>query len=366
MKTLDSDLQEPPKLDCSLQDIVKTLPPECFEQNPLKAWSAVIVNLLLVVLGYFCLSTSPWFLLPFAWMFTGIVLAGLFVLGHDCGHYSFAKKRWVNELVGQLVMLPIVYPFHNWRIHHNTHHKFTNKLGEGRWKQLLAVVQRKVDIAWFPLRKEVWSSIKPRERFLYRFWREKLWWLESLRNWWYEFNLKKFTLSERERRQVRLSVTVVIVFAGFVSFTLILAAGVWGLIKFWLVPWLIFHFWLSIITRFHHTSPDIPWKSEKNWDIAQAQLRGTIYCHYPRWIEFLWHDINVHIPHHLTSAIPHYNLRKAHKSLQQNWGAYLKECNFSWTLFRQMGSLNLYDPDSECYLSFQELDEGSDNQKALI
>ena len=100
MKIQDSDLQNPPKLDCSLQDILKTLPTECFEHNPLKAWGSLIINAILVVLSYFCLAITPWFLLPFAWMFTGITLAGFFMLGHDCGHYSFSKKRWVNELVG--------------------------------------------------------------------------------------------------------------------------------------------------------------------------------------------------------------------------------------------------------------------------
>ena len=358
-------IQEPPKLDCSLQDIIKTLPPECFEHNPLKAWSALIINLLLVVLGYFCIITAPWFLLPVAWIFTGTALTGLFIIGHDCGHYSFAKKRWVNELVGHLLMLPVLYPFHNWRIQHNAHHKFTNKLGGGRWKQLQAMVQRKVDIAWVPYRKEVWNLIKPRQRLKYRLFREKIWWLATVPGWWYEFNLQKFTLSEKEQRLVRLSRTVVIIFIAYVFFTLIISTGITGLIKFWLVPWLAFHFWLSTFTKIHHASPDIPWKSSENWNSTQAQLCGTVYCHYPRWVEFLCHDINVHIPHHLTTAIPHYNLRKAHQSLEQNWNPYLKECNFSWSLFKQMGSLNLYDPDAERHLSFKEVDKGLDDRKAL-
>ena len=37
-------------------------------------------------------------------------------------------------------------------------------------------------------------------------------------------------------------------------------------------------------------------------------------------MEFLTHDISVHVPHHVNSKIPWYNLRKAHASLQQNWG----------------------------------------------
>jgi len=32
--------------------------------------------------------------------FTGTALTGFFVIAHDCGHRSFAKRRWVNDLVG--------------------------------------------------------------------------------------------------------------------------------------------------------------------------------------------------------------------------------------------------------------------------
>jgi hypothetical protein len=37
-------------------------------------------------------------------------------------------------------------------------------------------------------------------------------------------------------------------------------------------------------------------------------------------VEFLTHDISVHVPHHVASKIPWYNLRKANASLRQNWG----------------------------------------------
>ncbi len=39
-----------------------------------------------------------------------------------------------------------------------------------------------------------------------------------------------------------------------------------------------------------------------------------------QWVEFLCFDINVHVPHHVMSKIPWYNLRAATDSLRQNWG----------------------------------------------
>ena len=37
-------------------------------------------------------------------------------------------------------------------------------------------------------------------------------------------------------------------------------------------------------------------------------------------VEVLCHDISVHVPHHVCSKIPWYNLRMANESLRKNWG----------------------------------------------
>jgi hypothetical protein len=63
-------------------------------------------------------------------------------------------------------------------------------------------------------------------------------------------------------------------------------------------------------------------------------LAGTVDCEYPRWVEFLCHDISVHVPHHVSSKIPWYNLRKANDSLKQNWGEYMTSCTFNWRMMK--------------------------------
>jgi hypothetical protein len=70
------------------------------------------------------------------------------------------------------------------------------------------------------------------------------------------------------------------------------------------MPWLGYHFWMSTFTVVHHTAPHIPFKPAEQWNAAQAQLSGTVDCEYPRWVEFLCHDISVHVPHHVSSKIP--------------------------------------------------------------
>ncbi len=326
--------------DIRLKDIVKALPKECFQKNRFRAWSRVLINVLMVVLGYIGLAIAPWYTLPLLWIFTGTALTGFFVIGHDCGHRSFAQRRWVNDLVGHIFMAPLIYPFHSWRILHNHHHLHTNKLEE--------------DNAWQPFKPEFYDSLNGLVQWAYQMMRGKFWWVGSTIHWaGLHFNLSNFQAKDREK--AKLSISVVIIFACIAFPLLIATTGIWGFVKFWLMPWLVYHFWMSTFTLVHHTAPDVPFHNVDEWDAAAAQLSGTIHCNYPRWVEFLCHDISVHVPHHISTAIPSYNLRLAYRSLQENWGDYLyPESQFSWTLMKQItDKCHLYEPDN-CYQSCQE------------
>jgi acyl-lipid omega-6 desaturase (Delta-12 desaturase) len=322
-----------------LKDILKTLPQECFQKHPVKAWSAVLINVAMVALGYGAIALSPWFLLPIAWIFTGTALTGFFVLAHDCGHRSFAKRRWVNDLVGHVLMMPLIYPFHSWRILHNFHHKHTNELD--------------VDNAWQPFQPEFYDTVARPARFGYELLRGRFWWVASIVHWiGLHFDLSQF--AAKDRSKVKLSIAVVVGFAAIAFPLLIATTGIWGFLKFWLLPWMVYHFWMSTFTLVHHTDPDIAFVETSEWDAVQAQLAGTVHCDYPRWVEFLCHDISVHVPHHISTAIPSYNLRMAHHSLKQNWGEYMQERQFSWSLMKEITDrCHLHHPEM-CYQSFND------------
>ena len=330
--------------DLRLRDILRTLPKECFQKDMKKAWMAVATNLLMVGLGYASIAIAPWFLLPIAWIFTGTALTGFFVIAHDCGHRSFAKRRWVNDLVGHVFLLPLLYPFHSWRILHNKHHDYTNKMD--------------VDNAWQPFRPELYASLPKFTQLAYQGMRGRLWWLASIVHWAI-MHFDPSRVAAKDRHKIKLSVAVVVVFAAIAFPLLIATLGIGGVVKFWLLPWLVYHFWMSTFTLVHHTVPEIAFQEPDEWNAAKAQLTGTVHCDYPMWIERLCHQINVHIPHHLSTAIPSYNLRSAHQSLRENWGSYLYECRFSWSLMKTItDECHLYDAEKG-YLTFKEYDRHS-------
>lgn len=70
--------------------------------------------------------------------------------------------------------------------------------------------------------------------------------------------------------------------------------------------------------------------------MVSGQLHSTVHCRYPRWVEILCHDINVHIPHHCSTAIPSYNLRKAYAAMRERWLPCVHETTFSWRTMSEM------------------------------
>ncbi len=90
-------------------------------------------------------------------------------------------------------------------------------------------------------------------------------------------------LAALQKPRVKVSLAAVYAFM-FIGWPLLIYyTGIGGWAKYWLMPWLGYHFWMSTFTLVHHTSPHIPFKGAENWNPAQAQLAGTVHCDYPSW-----------------------------------------------------------------------------------
>ncbi|XP_020692677.1 omega-6 fatty acid desaturase, chloroplastic isoform X1 [Dendrobium catenatum] len=323
----------------TLKDIITTLPKKVFEIDDVKAWRSVLVSFVSYALGIWMITKAPWYLLPLAWAWTGTAVTGFFVVGHDCAHRSFSRNKLVEDIVGTLAFLPLIYPYEPWRFKHDKHHAKTNMLLE--------------DTAWHPiLKEEIDASPSLRKAIIFGYGPLRPW--MSIAHWlMWHFDLRKFKPNEVGRVKISLACVFAFIMIGWPL--IIYKAGIAGWIKLWFMPWLVYHFWMSTFTMVHHTAPHIPFKASDEWNAAQAQLNGTVHCNYPRWIEILCHDINVHIPHHISPRIPSYNLREAHRSLQENWGKYLNEANWNWRLMKTiMTTCHVYNKE-RFYFPFDKI-----------
>ena len=51
----------------------------------------------------------------------------------------------------------------------------------------------------------------------------------------------------------------VLIVTGMIFHFLYVRGGAWAIFKYWFMPYLVFNFWLSTYTYFHHKSPEIGW-----------------------------------------------------------------------------------------------------------
>ena len=80
--------------------------------------------------SFFPLTITGAVPLSVAFVISTILMSGGWITGHEAMHSSLGrtgtKQRWINETVGTLAMIPLLFPFGMARISHLQHHKFTN------------------------------------------------------------------------------------------------------------------------------------------------------------------------------------------------------------------------------------------------
>src|SRR5947207_13618022 len=68
-----------------------------------------------------------WFVRFLAGTAAGVLLAVLFVVGHDACHGSFTSRRFLTAVIGRVAFLPTFTPFGEGRLSHNLiHHVYTH------------------------------------------------------------------------------------------------------------------------------------------------------------------------------------------------------------------------------------------------
>src|SRR3989338_10948989 len=88
---------------------------DAFQLSSTKAWSQVLMTITFLTLGIVAAAMFPWYLLPISWFFVGLCASGLMGVSYACSENRFFNHRtmpmWVNDLVGMICMLPLLYPF---------------------------------------------------------------------------------------------------------------------------------------------------------------------------------------------------------------------------------------------------------------
>jgi len=249
-------------------------------------------------------------------------------VAHDCAHGSFTRNRVVNEIVGTISMMPLLFPYNCWELTHNHHHSWANNMAK--------------DHLWKPLRAEDVAKLSPFRKQLAYYMYGPLFFESSIIHHAYHFVLPVVTAKNR------VGTIRSIVFAllgGFITISLACTFG--SLLKLYVVPFLVFHFWLSTFTYFHHKHPKgVGWKEDSDWTRLYGSFFATIHVSFPAWVEYLTLDINWHLPHHVSPLIPWYNLRRCTVALFKAYGDRLQSDEFGWRLWKET--------TTECHIYHKE------------
>lgn len=289
-----------------LRTVIEAIPDHCYQRSAVRGAGLVARDLSVYLLAAagLAVTNNPLILVPL-WLMAGLAVSGLFVLGHDAAHNALFDSAGANAIVARVTMLPSLHATEIWVFGHNrVHHGHT--------------LRQDMDFVWHPLTAEQYSALPRWQRVRHRVewgpFGSGLYYLRQI--WWNK--MVRFTPPPRWRRAMGRDKAIV---AAYALGTLGLAvatsgvAGVWVWAKLVIVPFLLFTHVIGWVVYVHHIHPDIRWWPRRSWNRFRGQVEGTTILWSRPPVEFFFHWIMVHIPHHVDMRIPCYRLPDAARAI---------------------------------------------------
>lgn len=292
----------------SLNEVRATLPAICYRRSNLKATMALVQATLLYLVPIVALYlTDTWWLTILLWPLAGLAVSGLFVLGHDASHGALFESRRVNRVVARMCMAPSVHVEAAWDLGHNRiHHGYTTRQGfDFVWHPTTAEEYRQLGRMARLRHRIEWSCFGSGAYFLRVVWWEKMW----------RFSAPGKRHGAIVRDKITLASVMAVVVAAAATFAAIESGwlhAIWMPVKLFVVPFLIFVQVIGWAVYVHHIAPDIRWWTRREWSQFKGQMESTTVLHLPRIVNRLWfHNIFIHVPHHVDTRIPFHRLPSA-------------------------------------------------------
>jgi omega-6 fatty acid desaturase (delta-12 desaturase) len=249
-------------------------------------------------------------------------MMGIFGVGHDCGHFSFSRSSRANLIVGHFCTSIFITPFHGWRVSHNHHHAHTQirkqdpDLVEGMVTHEEFLAQPK------PERNYTRLGLATPLGLLLGFWQS------STRKTFVSRMIPQVKLNTQTRRQLLISNTVMVATMTLLLGGLHAYGGLWAVMRLYVFPVLIASVIGSLLILMHHTHEDSLVFDDADWTPFRGQVVSTFEVRYPKWMEWFWLGIFIHLPHHLAVRVPWYHLEEASRALATAYPAYHQKRKF--------------------------------------
>jgi len=321
-------MSEPKSHDApgSLGEVIECIPSECYDNPTWKGlvWFARDVALYALVVLALVYFDHPLLLVPL-WLLSGLVISALFILGHDAAHGSLFRNKRLAYLVGQAAMLPSLHVYEAWVFGHNRiHHGHTTR--------------ESMDYVWHPATREQYAELGPLGKLAHRlkwsflgggiYYMWDIWWNSMIR----------FTPPEKIAAAVQRDRRIVGVYAGVASAAFLalgayqygsFSGALWMWTKAFAIPFVAWNYSIGVTVYIHHIAADITWYARREWTKFRGQVEGTTVIHLPAWLNFFYHNIYLHVAHHVDMRIPFYGLPTATEALRKHYGSTIRERAYS-------------------------------------
>jgi omega-6 fatty acid desaturase (delta-12 desaturase) len=334
----------------SLNDVREVIPQACYERPVSRAVPPLVLAVVMYLAPVVGLAlTDRWWALLVLWPLAGLGVSGLFVLGHDASHGALVESRRAGRILAQVCMVPSAHVEAAWDLGHNRiHHGYTTRQG--------------FDFVWHPTTPEEYGAMGRFARL-----RHRLEWSPIgsgayfLRTVWWEKMWRFSAPGKRHDAIVRDKVTLGSVLAAIVAGCVVLGAltggwvaAFWVPVKLFVVPFLLFIHIIGWTVYVHHVAPDIKWWTRKEWTQFHGQMESTTIMRVPRLVNRLWfHNIFVHVPHHVDTRIPFHQLPRAASAILAAFPDTVRVARLSPRAYlRSTRACKLYDFEASRWLPY--------------
>lgn len=343
-------LKTPAEKD-SLAPVRQVIPKSCYYRSTKRSLGYAIRDLLsyLVILTAL-IMVHNWWIDTVLIVVCGLIVSALFILGHDASHGAFSEHNWINSTISRILMLPSLHVQAAWDLGHNRiHHGFT--------------ARRDMDFVWRPYSVEEYLALSKLGRF-----RHRLEWswagsgIYYLREVWWN-KMITFTPTQRWAKAIKKDKWLVFTWAIFAS-TAAISLGwfqshnwlsaTWMWIKLVGGPFLIFTQIIGWAVYVHHVGPEISWWNRQEWNRWHAQMESTTILRLPKVLNIFFHNIFIHVPHHVEMRIPWYQLPQAAIAIEKAFPGTVVDKAFKIKDYLlSTSSCKLYDYEKRCWSSYQ-------------
>jgi acyl-lipid omega-6 desaturase (Delta-12 desaturase) len=264
-------------------------------------WQLASTAALLVgawALMYLSLEVGYWLTLLLA-VPAAFFLIRLFIVQHDCGHGAFFRSSRAADVVGSIIGVLTLTPYHYWKKTHAMHHATSGNLEHRGFGDIDT------------LTVDEYLALSRWRRFKYRLYRHPavLFGVGALVHFLVRHRIPTIVPSTwvRERRSIFWTDVGLAAFivgmgllVGFREFVLVQAPVT--ILSCSIGVWLFY---------VQHQFEPTYWEHNEQWQYDAAALTGSSYYRLPRVLQWATGNIGLHHVHHLNARIPNYRLQEA-------------------------------------------------------